>query len=104
MMLEAISPGIRIRVTSKIREYQQRCSARILGLGLNRFPYFRAESVGAPNPVHIKRERTCVSDIDIVHRDPEQAGGGLLHQLAGNVNRKLVRARKSPGMRFEIID
>ena len=36
-----------------------------------------------------------MGDIDIVHSDPQQAGRKLVHQLPGNVDRKLIRTAQA---------
>jgi len=45
--------------------------------------------------------RPRVSNVNVVHRDPQKAGGYLPDQLAHDVERRLVGARKRLGMRFE---
>ena len=42
-------------------------------------------------------------NVDVVHGDPEQTGRNLPHQLARNVNRKLVGARECPRMGLEFV-
>ena len=45
-----------------------------------------------------------MGDIDVVHRDPEQARRNFAHQSARDVDGKFVGARQRKGVDFEIID
>jgi len=45
-----------------------------------------------------------MSDIDVVHRDPQQAGRHLPHQLPNDVHRKLIGARQCARVGFEVVD
>ena len=91
-MLESVAAGIVVGVAPKVRQDEHGGVAGIFRFALNRLPQFRAEAVGAADAVDVERVRSGVRDVDIVHGDPEQAGRDLPHQVARDVDGKLVGA------------
>ncbi len=72
------------------------------GLALHRLPDIRAEPIGPLNGFEIQRVTAGVRDIDIVQRDPEQAGREFLHQLAGDEDGEFIGACQAFGMCGEV--
>ena len=66
-------------------------------------PEFGAEAVGALDAVEIERKRARVCDVDVVQRDPEQAGRELPHQMFRDIDRQLVGAGQTARMGREIV-
>jgi len=55
------------------------------------------------NPVNVERKRAGMGYIDIMQRDPEQAGCNLAHQLARNVDGKFVGAGEGESVGLEVV-
>ena len=70
---------------------------------LDGLPEFGAEAVGAPDAVDIEREGAGMGDVDVVQRDPEQAGRELAHQLLRDVDGEFVGAGEAAGVGGEIV-
>ena len=104
MVLKPIASGVVVSIAAKVWKDQQGCLSCIFRLVLTRLPDFRAQTVGATDAFDIQRIGSGVSDIDIVHGDPQQAGRNLPHQLTRDVHRELVRTRQRLRMSFEVIN
>src|SRR5882724_11101454 len=87
MMLKAVASGIVVGVAAKVRQNEHSGVAGIFRFALDRIPQVGAEAIGAPDAIDIKRVRSSMRDVDIVHGDPQNAGSHLFHQLARNINR-----------------
>ena len=91
MVLKSVAAGIFVGIPPKIRQDEQRRVAGVFGLALDGLPKLRAKAIGAPDAINVERVGPGVRNIDIVHGDPKQTGGLLLHQPARNIHGELVR-------------
>ena len=104
MVLKAVAAGIAIGIAAKIRQYKHCRFSEIFWLALRCLPYLPAQTIGPLDALQIKRVGSGVRDVHVMERYPQQAGRKLLHQLAHYIDRKLIWARQTPGMRSEIRD
>src|SRR5204862_5158207 len=104
MMLEPVPSSIVIRVTAEIRQNEQCRFTGILRLTLYRLPKLGAQAIGTPYTIDIKRIRSRVGDIDVVHGNPQKTGGLLTHQPTHYVQGEFIGAGQRQCMRPEIVD
>ena len=104
MVLESVAARVVVGIASKVGKDEERGVARVFGFALHGLPEFGAEAVGAANGLDVERVGAGVRHIDIVHGDPEETGGFLLHEPAGDVDRELVGTGERLGMGREVVD
>src|SRR5215470_9884098 len=82
VVLEAVTSRVFVRIATEVGKDEKRSLLGVFGLGLNGSPKLGTQAVGAANPFDIEREGAGVSNVDVVHGDPEQARSNLTHELA----------------------
>src|SRR5690348_13972763 len=102
MMLKTVSAGIQVGVAAEIRQDEHGCLARVFGLALNFSPYLGTKAVRALDSLDVQGIGARVGNIHVVQSNPEQAGSVPPHQLASDINRKLIRAGQCEGVRHKI--